>query len=177
MHVAEELDICRKIAAYPFHQGMWKCSAIIHWNYRMEMLQIQSHLQKVLGAFLFLYFHLISGTAELLPFLMSVKCQKFFSVSSWLLLHFHIFVWLCWFMSTLVPCSAELLLKQWVYPIFDSLEWCRLCFTLVYCTTQVDWMTWFLGEAQALCFNFIQGKSYFIFHILFKNKLFCEQWN
>lgn len=51
LHVAEELDICRKIAAYPFHQGMWKCSAIIHWNYRMEMLQIQSHLQKVLDMF------------------------------------------------------------------------------------------------------------------------------
>lgn len=41
--------------------------------------------------FVFLYFLLISGTAELLPFLKAVKWLKFFAVSSWLLLHFHFF--------------------------------------------------------------------------------------
>lgn len=30
---------------------MWKCLAIIHWKHRMEMLQIQRHLQEVLKVF------------------------------------------------------------------------------------------------------------------------------
>ena len=163
-----------KLAACPFHWRMWKCLAITHWKHRMEMSQMQKHLQEILEVFdipLFLF-----NFRDSWPTTGFNACD----VSELYWYQFLVASSSSLFCVAVLLCFLLVYILNWVFPEAMNLCYSRvtrvmqalLCFSVLYSTGWLnDTLPW--GSTNTV-FQPHLRKIFYFSRSFFKNKLFCE---
>lgn len=159
--------LSRKLAAYSLYWRIVKCLVVTHWKHKMEILQIQRHLQEVLEVFAIPLFPV--GFRDRWPTTVFNVCK----VSELQWYQFLAASLSVFYVAVVLPFCLVSTLK-WALLKPGSLERCKLCFTSVV-SYNAGWLNdtvpW--GSTND-CVSTSFRENLLFFTFFFKNNLFCE---